>query len=341
MRSRRSRARRRATRSERHAYAVQAVATVGILAVVAIAIWQFSADGSRPDSTTLVLLALVIFLLVAVALPKTVVAAVNRINNLDILGVKIELQVNKAHRIVDSFPADEDEVPVPSRPQAEDPRAELGLVAKELKRKLRFVRDAILDDPSSLAEPFVVAHLEYMQLFREDEAELCHKVLSRALGDEIPHWDASDRVAFLDDAWRFAWRFATRMFNRYARQALKREGWLVADFEQSRKHRADFLVRHEGHWAVVAARVAAPRKTVRSTAARLARSNEPIEDAQRIVVVPDRVRHLWGPLDKGPMPLADGRVIAARLTYLIENPELLAGGDRAGSGADATLSGRE
>jgi hypothetical protein len=306
-------------------YAVQAVAALGVLAVVAVAIWQVSAEGSRPDSTTLILLVLTVVLVAAVALPRTVVAAVNRINNLDILGVKIELQVNKAHRVVDSFPADDDEVPVPPRPRAEDPRAELSPVVKELKRKLRFVRDAVLDDPSSLAEHIVVAHLEYMQLFSKDEAELCHKVLSKALGDEIPHWNAPDRVAFLDDAWRFAYRFATRMFDSYARQALKRADWFIADFEQSRNHRADFLARYDGHWALIAARVAAPRKTVKPTAARLARPSEQIEGAQPLVVVPDHVDYLWSAIDRGPMPFADGRVKAVRLGYLIAHPDLLAG----------------
>lgn len=298
------------------------VASIGLAGVVAIAAWQISQEGSKPDSMTLILLALAVFLFAALFFPRTVVAAVNRINNLDILGVKIELQVEKARSVVDRLPTSDDEVQVPPRPQAPTVRGEVALVAAEQKRKLRFFRDAVLNDDPSLEESFVAAHVEYLQLFEENEAEICRRILSPDLGHDLSRWDGSDRTAFLDDAWSFAWRFATRMFDRYVRRELGEAGWFVADFEQSRKHRADFLVRKNGHWGLVAARVAAPRKTAENTAERLSTAVCPV-DVRRLVIVPDYVDHLWSELKTGPKELAAGTVLAVRLQQLIDEPSIL------------------
>ena len=307
---------------KRHLHLMRAVAGLALLAVFAIALWQAEADDAKPDSTTLILLFFALLLGVTVVLPGAALAAVNRISNVDVLGVKIEFQVREASMVVDNLPKDNDDVKIPPRPQAEDIEDELTLVRNELKRKLRFTREAVLGDPRSLPETNVAAHLQYLNLLKGDEAELCQKLLGKELSANLPTWDAIDRSKFLDAAWSYSWRFATQIFDLYARHMLKKAGWFVADFEQSRKHRADFLACWEGNWARVSARVAAPRRTVESTARRMSRSDRPL-DAQLAIVVPDYVDHLWEDFKDGPKDFVDGKVRVLRIRLLLAEPRML------------------
>lgn len=304
-------------------YWTRAIAGIALLAVIAVGLWQATAKDAKPDSTTLILLFFAILLVVAFTLPSVALAAVNRISNLDVLGVKIEFQVQEARNVAKDFRVeDSDEVAVPPRPQAQEVNGEMELVANELKRKLRFTREAVLNDPRSLPETNVAAHLHYMKLLKQDEAELCQKLLGEELRKDLPTWDAAERSAFLDAAWRFSWRFATHIFDRYARRTMEDAGWFIADFEQSRKHRADFLACWDGNWARVSARVAAPRRTVESTAKRMSHSAGPL-DAAPAIIVPDHVEHLWDDFGDGPKSLAGGAVRVLRVRRLLAEPDIL------------------
>jgi hypothetical protein len=214
----------------------------------------------------------------------------------------------------------DDQVKVTERDRSGEPEEQVDKVAYELRRKLRFVRDAVLDDPHSLQEETMVARLESIGLLTRDEAHLSHLVLGD-LRDTIGEWDERNRDDFLDTAWQFARRLGTEAFDRLVRQQLAEAHWLVADFKQPPKRRPDFLIMRDDKWAVIAARVADPPTTIDDPIARLRKPDYGIPGAARVVAIPDPHTELA----EEPTLHADGAVLLVRLHHLLERPELVTG----------------
>jgi hypothetical protein len=303
---------------QRTAVAIRTTAGFALLALVGVVVWQVL-DGDGPDATTLGLLVLTIVSVVALLEPRPFAAGLSRIKSLDVLGVKVELEVERVRNIARRFPIEEDDVRIDEpRPRRDTPAAEVDEVSEVLRARIRFVRDAVLDDPDALGEDVVVAHLEYLAILGRDEAHLCHEVMGD-LRVTIADWDASEREKFLDQGWTFAKRFASQMFDRYARRRLRDAGWFVADFAQGARHRADFLAMRDGEWALVAARVASSKKVIDTAIGRLGRADCPVPGARRIMVIPDHV-DLPTEIGEGDRTHAEQTVSMLRLRRLIERP---------------------
>jgi hypothetical protein len=160
-------------------------------------------------------------------------------------------------------------------------------------------------------------------LLKADEGSLCGELLTGPdLVRRLDGIDRGQRREILDGMSKFANRFATLIFDREARARLTEGGWQVLDFVQGEGHRADFVAVRPGFSALVAARVAAPRKTAFGPRRRLADAEEFISGLKRVVVVPDHVDHLWTEMETGPMTLGKG-VYVTHLGRLISEPGLL------------------
>ena len=238
------------------------VAGGAVVGALLILLWQILKKETPPNLTTLGLLIVVLLGVATLANPNSAIALVRHVTSVDLFGVRVDLEVERARRI-SRFADEEDRVPTPPRPRHPgDPKKEVDEVLAELRGKLRFIRGSVLGDPNSVPEPLVVARLEYLELLSADEARQSRELLDE-LPDQIVRWDELDRELFLDNAWRFAYRLATRIFDRYARQRFKNAGWFVGDFDQGAGHRADFLVTKGDDWARVS-RLVLPRPGRRS-----------------------------------------------------------------------------
>lgn len=308
--------------TRRAAGAVRTIAAITFVGVAGVTAWQ-AVVGAEPDATTLALLVLGSTSLTALAHPLPFVALVGRIRSLDVLGIKVELEVERVREIVEDFPALEDGVRVGERPRADTPAEEVDEIADTLRARLRFVRDAVLADPGTLPEEVVVARLEYERVLTPKEAQLCRRVLDE-LREVVDDWDERERGKLLDDLWRFSTRFATEMFDRWARLSLRRASWLVADFVQPPGRRKDFLAARDRTWLQVAARVAAPPSAFETAIARFADREPVIQEARRVLVVPDHVDHLPAELDHGRLEVAHGAIAVIRLGRLVDDPESVA-----------------
>ncbi|HEY3435429.1 MAG TPA: hypothetical protein VGK43_06935 [Solirubrobacterales bacterium] len=286
---------------------------------VGLVVWQLL-SGDGPDTTTVSALLLIVIGLIGVAVPQSFIALGRRITHIEALGLKVELRVQEARLTVAQFDAEEDGAgkDPPSWPDSNKKAMEL--IADKLREKLRFSSTALFDRKGDeIAEEMIVLSLGTEGLLPYSEVRLCQDLL----GDfytEMGELDEDDRIAFLDSSWVFAARFASRIFDRQARKILEAAGWRVADFSQARGHRADFLaVRKEAN-VLMAARIAAPMSSLEKTANRLRKKEGfPLADLKRAIVVPDYVRKLPREIDKGPMRIGEG-ILVARLSRLAAQP---------------------
>jgi hypothetical protein len=239
------------------------------------------------------------------------------------LGVTIARSVERAGRAepeVEEIPAEFDDldgVKTSARPVGRGPTEEVEAVAEVVRKRLRFVRDAVLRDPATIDERVMIVRLEALGLLTADEALTLGKLLGD-LHEKVEKWPSAERAKFLDSAWRFGTRLATTVFDRLVRQRLSGSGWFVADFEQPDNHRPDFLASYGGEWALLAARLGAPPSTVTTTSSRLARTELSANVPARAVVIPDRDKGAKEQLDGGP-------VVVIKLNHLIADPQLLFG----------------
>jgi hypothetical protein len=272
------------------------VAVLGLLGVCLLLIlhvggwWGFD---DNVDGTTITLLLIGLFILLGLASPDVVRQILDRVENVELPGgVKVGLSaVARAERaqapllrIPDEVGSDDD-VRVSTRPDTGDARLDLEKVRERLQTRLRFLRDAVLDLPEDTDYPGIVAAVESEDLLTDDELGLVADILERA-ESEIDKWPASLQKEFLDAAWRFSVRFATLVFERYVRRRLKDAGWFLAEFDQARDHRPDFLSWRDGAWLQVAARVQ-PNKLA-GTRQRLSRSLAPFGPTPVVVIPTER-----------------------------------------------------
>jgi len=288
---------------------------------VGLILWQLI-GGDGPDTTTVSALLAGVIGLIGLFNPDNFIALGKRITHIEALGLKVELRVQEAKRAVAQFEDEEDgATPEPPDWPASNKKA-TEKIADKLRGKLRFSSTVLFDRKGDgIAEEMIVITLGTEGLLPYNEVMLCQDLL----GDfytELDELEEDDRIAFLDASWAFAVRFATRVFDRHARRRLEASGWKVADFSQGRGHRADFIVAHEEVTALVAARVAAPKKNLQKTADRLRRVKFPLPDLRRVIVVPDHVDHLPKKIDEGPMKIGED-IVVVRLHHLASDPKVV------------------
>jgi hypothetical protein len=298
---------------------IRFIAGLVLVGAAAIVAWQLL-DKTGPDATTLGLLLMALISTVALAYPKGMKEATRHVTRLDAFGIKLELQVADARHAIRRFESEEDgtTVKIPEWPRST--RATIEMIGDKLRGRLRFTSGALLGERPGISEEFIVNRLGLEGLLKHDEASICLELLG---GWEAVHdLKRDEREELFADAWRFAVRFASRMFDRKARRRLAASGWQVADFEQPKGHRPDFLASRDGLMALVAARVAQPREGVFDTRDRLAKEPDLLPGIKRVVVVPDGMDYLWPQLADGPMSLGDG-VLIVGLERLATGPQLL------------------
>lgn len=275
----------------------------------------------HPNGTALALLVLAGATVVTLMAPRAVRNALGRVESFEALGVSVTLSVERATRASleagagpVGVPDVDDGVKVSERPRTGDPVTDLDAVADVIRKRIRFMRDAVLRDPSDIPEDVMVARFAALGLLPEHEVKTIRDVLGD-VRDSISEWPADEREQFLEAGWRYGTRLATTLFDRYVRRELTRNGWFVADFEQSKGHRRDFLATHGDTWCLVAARVGAPASGVDATRTRLAKARVPAGVDARIVVIPDR--------EQGAQEVRGEPVKVVKLGNLVEDPTLV------------------
>jgi hypothetical protein len=284
--------------------------------------WQLI-DGDSPDATTVSALLAGAIAVLGLTYPTGFLALGSRVSQVDAFGIKLELQateVRLARTTISQFVAEEDGVEQKHPEWPAGMGQAVTMLQVQLREKLALCTDAMLDDRREIAPEYRVESLARAAMLSADEARLSIDLLHLA-GSSLDKLSTGEREEFLLRTWAFTSRFASRAFDRQAREALREGDWEVADFHQTKGHRRDFIiVRPEGQ-ALVAARVAAPRTAVMKTAKRLGRTEFPLPNLRRIIVVPDHVNHLWSELDDRPVRVGDN-VLIMRLNDLAQNPEL-------------------
>lgn len=286
--------------------------TVAALAVVlAVLVLQVAGVGDTNDNVngfTVSLLLMVIVLGFAVAAPTAVKEVLDRVTTFKFGGVELGLQAAERLDLLQTPLAGDDDALTPRddvRPSEVRPRGggavrEFVAVQEKLKDRLRYVRDVVLMLDKELAEKLtevqVVEKVDEQGLVGHLELRVLYDLLGRA-EQGIERLPEGDRDRYLNRAWRFATRLGTLIFEREARKQLIDRGWFLLDFEQSRKHRPDFLAYKQtrsqskgegpttGSWLLIATRVEPGQAT--ETIERLQGERPPF-NARRVVVVPDR-----------------------------------------------------
>lgn len=304
---------------------VKLIAGLAAATALGLVAWQI-ADLSGPDGTTIFALLVLLLAVVAWLNPLDTAEAARkfsqRMRSVSIAGVKIEVDAERLSRVTERFKPFTDDYKPKDRDDTGTLAEQVQVITKELKKKLRFARDAVLPEDRPQDEWNVIARLELEDVLERDEATLCRRFLNGDFHLDLEDWGSAERRHLLDGAWVFAYRFATEMFNRWARLRFREHGWTVADFERAKGRRADLLAFEGGQAFLVAARVADPAgKFFDTFVPNFAKRQPPIPSAVRVCVVPDRVDHLPEELDDGPLVLADGAVIVARLSRLLADPE--------------------
>jgi hypothetical protein len=225
------------------------VALVGIVTLLVLQLVQ-----GPPDSTTLVLAAAVGTLLFGLLAPAESSRFFQRMTNLKVAGV-LEIGLEKVIRAETVRPPGDESDQVVARRGSED----YDEIVKELKTKLRFVHAIThMHDRVPRQDEYrqITFTLAAEGLLRDDEPQFVLDLISgRDLGVEaLPE---KPKAEFLDAAWSFAARLGFVIWDRFVRDELTNRGWVVADFQQGKGHRPDFLAYWEaaGKWALMSARV--------------------------------------------------------------------------------------
>lgn len=261
-----------------------AIRLIGIAALAtAVVLIGLDVAGLAVDAGTAGLLVLAAAFLASVVAPREIGAFLERISTFKVAGVEVALgERQRAERVLARLPEREDDVDVPPRPKGGGAIAEVLEVRHELERKLRYVRDHLLEtEPDKMAYGDVVRRLRREELLTADEIS----VVFYLFGDSAASWPEAERDRFLDAGWQLSVRLGTQVFERRARNRMAAAGLAVVDFKQNRKHRRDFLVEGDRRY-LVATRVADPWTGMKGVRERLEREKTP--NAKPVVVVPDR-----------------------------------------------------
>ena len=236
----------------------------------------------KVDGTTLVLVVLALVAAVGVAMPDDVVAFVSRLTSLKVGSFEVAfVEKQRAERVIRTLPLQEDDVPVRKRPQTGDEVVDVMRVRAMARRRLRFIRVGLLNLESDFSYIDILSHLHHEELLGTEEVRVILDLLDEAIKD----WPADSRDDFLEAAWPLASRLAAHVFDRHTRNELDRAGWTVADFKQSKRHRADFLASRGDEVIVAAARVARAGTSLKTVRKRLS-GKMPPQAKRRVIIVP-------------------------------------------------------
>lgn len=262
---------------------IERVALTGL--AITLVVIGLDIAGLHVDLSTVALLLLAALFLAAFSAPDEVVDALRRVTTFKVGSVEVALgERDRAERVVERFPKKEDEVATRKRTVSGDRVSEVLEVRQEMEKKLRYVRDHLLEfGADQQAYGDVITRLRSEELINEDELN----VIFYVFGDDVASWPKESRRRFLDAAWELAVRFATHTFERYVRKKVAESGLAVVDFEQSRKHRRDFFIDN-GKRFLVAARVADPWDSMQPVRERLERA--PFQNVERVIIVPDKTK---------------------------------------------------
>jgi len=233
-----------------------ALLVAAFLAVCGLVALQLGENEAKPDATTLGLAVLAAALLVGIGAPKATRKALAQVSRLKLGGVEVALrEADTANRAQATLLSEsEDGVPVKERQGTGDVRDDLLIVRERVGSRLDLCRHRVLGMPKGTQPDATLARLRAENLLTRDEAKAIGDVLG-GVGETIEHWPADVAEAFLDSVWAFVSRLGSTAFDRKARRDLAAAGWLIADFEQGRGHRPDFLGYRDGRWHLLTARV--------------------------------------------------------------------------------------
>jgi hypothetical protein len=318
---------------------------VALAAVAVVLVLQVTGIGDLNDNVngfTLGLLLLAIVLGFAVVSPAAVKEVLDRITTFKFGGVELGLQAAERLDLLQTPLADdEDELtprddvtPSEDRPRGGGAVREYTAVQEKLEGQLERVRDDILCLDAELSPLQVVEQINRKRLLKHLEVRVLYDLLGQAeIGVErLPDADLS---RYLDRAWRFTTRFETLVFERDVRKRLIKRGWYLFDFEQSRKHRPDFLAYKQtrskskgegpstGDWLLLATRVT---PTIATKTIRRLQKQRPPYGARRVVVVPNRRKESIADVE-GATPVEDRPAVVlqapAGKTWMVDLDALL------------------
>jgi hypothetical protein len=269
----------------------RAAALLGLIALVTLTVIQVHAKRGEADSTSVAFLGLAIVLLFGVVAPTQTSDLVRRITTFKFAGVELGLSDIKRAERVRPLPREDDGVNIRPRPQTGTPDGDYQAVVKELQGRLRFVWD-ILPVKQDIKKTDYVGITQRLRtesvIDRDEETFILHLLEEARL--ELGDWSTATQEGFLESAWQYAIRLGPLVWDRWVRQQLSAAGWILANHQQRRGHRPDFLGYREGRWAVMAARIAGPEDKpapLDASADRLS-SFEPQELVSgRVIVIPD------------------------------------------------------
>ncbi len=266
-----SRARRSRFRAARISQIV--VIALAILAVV-IAIFGSLPHGLHPTGTTAILLAIGVLFFAILAWPEAAARLTGRLSRLQVGSLQLAFAgaaLERAQIVSRIIPVNDDEVSsVSERPKTGDGTLDLAAIREELDNALGWIRERMPRSPASTNNSWLSSL--YVKLGRQSSndddllALLCAehllpgevarfiRQLWRISGEEIAGWPSDTRGDVLDSAWNLATHLKSKVFDQLVRRALQEADCVVADFEQRRGHRPDFLVYYRHSWYRMTAR---------------------------------------------------------------------------------------
>lgn len=263
------------------AWLAVAAALAGAIVLIVV---QLDGEKSTPDSTTLGLFVLAAALGFAALAPRRTIKGLQRVTRFKVGGVELGLaEIKRAERV--KPPQEDDGVRAEARPASKGYEACVDRLRSRLNRMRAMLHlKASENDYVGIAEELRVRGL----LSRDEETFVVNLQRNDPVSDE---WSTAVEEEFLDDTWAFATRFRALVWDRHVRKQLREKGWFIADYEQKRGHRPDFLACGQGRWTLIAARVGSlsSRKPDKmdTPAKRLWRQQKGPEISTRAVIVPD------------------------------------------------------
>ncbi len=295
------------------AWLAVAVALAGAIVLIVV---QLDSEKSSPDSTTLGLFVLAAALGFAALAPGRTIKGLRRVTRFKVGGIELGLaEIKRAERV--RPPQEDDGVRAEARPRSKGYEA----CVERLRSRLNWMRE-LLDlearenDYEGIAEELRIRCL----LTRDEETFVVDLQRYDPVSDD---WSTAVEEEFLDDTWAFATRFRALVWDRRVRQKLEEAKWFIADYEQKRGHRPDFLAYRDGCWALIAARIGSldseKPDDMDKPARRLWRQADGPAITTRAVIVPDLKQVEL--TDKLPQEVKDGVRLITLKQFLAGAPE--------------------
>jgi hypothetical protein len=265
-----SRGRRSRSRAARISQFV--VVSLAIL-IVLIAVFGALPHGLHPTGTTAILLAIAILFFAILAWPEAAAKLTRRLSRLQVGSLQLAFAgaaLERAQIVSRIVPVNDEVSSVSERPKTGDGTLDLIAIREELDSALGWIRERMPRAPDSTSNSWLSSLYVRLghQSSNDDDllALLCAEHLLpgevarfisqlwRISGEEITGWPSDTRNEVLDSAWNLATHLKSKVFDQLVRRTLQEADCVVADFEQRRGHRPDFLVYYRQSWYRMTAR---------------------------------------------------------------------------------------